>query len=136
MPAHAEEIAIAVARINRRLRQERHSELTPTQLAILGALRVAGPTTPGALAAREKVSPPSITRTLNGLVELGLVDRQPHPDDGRQVVVSVSDLGEKVLTEERERRDAWLYLRLQELEPHDREVLTEAARILTRLAES
>ncbi|MEG9226753.1 MarR family winged helix-turn-helix transcriptional regulator [Aeromicrobium sp. Sec7.5] len=136
MPATAQEIAIAVARLNRRLRQERHSELTPTQLSVLGAMTVAGPVTPGALAAREKVSPPSITRTLGGLVELGLVDKSAHPDDGRQVVVSVSDLGTKVLAEERERRDAWLYLRLQEMDAHDREVLAEAAQILTRLAES
>ncbi|WP_229051749.1 MarR family winged helix-turn-helix transcriptional regulator [Aeromicrobium sp. Leaf350] len=136
MPATAQEIALAVARLNRRLRQERHSELTPTQLSVLGSLRSTGPTTPGALAAHEKVSPPSITRTLSSLAELGMTDRAPHPDDGRQVVVSVSELGEKVLSEERERRDAWLYLRLQELDPTDREVLTEAARILTRLAES
>lgn len=136
MPATAQEIAIAVARLNRRLRQERHSELTPTQLSVLGAMTATGPVTPGALAAREKVSPPSITRTLGGLVELGLVVKSEHPDDGRQVVVSVSDLGTKVLAEERERRDAWLYLRLQELEPHDRAVLGEAAGILQRLAES
>lgn len=127
---------MAVARLNRRLRQERHSELTPTQLSVLGAMIAVGPVTPGALAAREKVSPPSITRTLGALVELGLVVKAEHPDDGRQVVVSISDLGTSVLAEERERRDAWLYLRLQELEPHDRAVLTEAAGILQRLAES
>ncbi len=136
MPATAQEIAIAVARLNRRLRQERHSELTPTQLSVLGAMTTAVPVTPGALAAREKVSPPSITRTLGALVELGLVDKAPHPADGRQVVVSVSERGASVLAEERQRRDAWLYLRLQELDDHDREVLTEAAEILTRLAES
>lgn len=136
MPATAQEIAIAVARLNRRLRQERHSELTPTQLSVLGAMLAAGPLTPGALATREKVSPPSITRTLGALVELGLVDKAAHPDDGRQVVVSVSELGTKVLAEERQRRDAWLYLRLQEMDEHDREVLTEAAQILTRLAEA
>lgn len=136
MPATAQEIAIAVARLNRRLRQERHSELTPTQLSVLGAMTAAGPVTPGALAAREKVSPPSITRTLGALVELGLVDKAPHPADGRQVVVSVSERGASVLAEERQRRDAWLYLRLQEMDDHDREVLTQAAEILTRLAES
>lgn len=136
MPATAQEIATAVARLNRRLRQERQSDLAPTQLLVLAAVAAAGPLTPGALATRERVSPPSITRTVGSLVELGLVVKAEHPDDGRQVVVSISDLGTSVLAEERERRDAWLYLRLQELEPHDRAVLTEAAAILQRLAES
>ena len=136
MPATAQEIATAVARLNRRLRQERQSDLAPTQLLVLAAVAAAGPLTPGALAARERVSPPSITRTVGSLVELGLVVKSEHPDDGRQVVVSVSDLGTTVLAEERERRDAWLYLRLQELNAHERSVLTEAAGILQRLAES
>jgi DNA-binding MarR family transcriptional regulator len=136
MQATAEDIARAVARLNRRLRQERHSELTPTQLSVLGALRVGGPTTPGALAAREQVSPPSITRTLSCLSDLGMVDREPHPEDGRQVIVRVSEAGERVLAQEAERRDAWLYLRLEELDEHERDVLAEAAGILSRLAEA
>lgn len=127
---------MAVARLNRRLRQERQSELTPSQLSVLGALRLEGAATPSTLAARERVSAPSITRMLKTLQERGLLDRAADPNDGRQVVLTISQLGEKVLAEERRRRDEWLAPRLQALEVRERAVLREAAAIMGRLAES
>lgn len=136
MPTDSQRLSLAVARLNRRLRQERHSDLTPSQLSVLGTLGQIGPTTPSAVAARERVRPPSITRTLTCLHEEGLVHREPHPDDGRQVLVSVSDLGHKVLAEERDRRDAWLSVQLRDLGTRERAVLREAAAILERLADS
>lgn len=136
MPTDSERLSLAVARLNRRLRQERDSDLTPSQLSVLGTLGQLGPTTPGAVAAREKVQPPSITRMLTCLSEDGLVTREPHPDDGRQVLVSVSKLGRKVLAEERARRDAWLNVQLRDLDRRERAVLREASAILERLAES
>lgn len=136
MPTDSQNLALAVARLNRRLRQERHSDLTPTQLSVLGTVRQLGPTSPSAIAARERVSAPSVTRTLNRLADDGLVERAPHPQDGRQVVVSLSDLGEKTLAEERRRRDAWLDQRLRGLDARERAVLREAAAILTRITDS
>ncbi|GAA0204465.1 MarR family transcriptional regulator [Cytobacillus oceanisediminis] len=136
MPTDSQNLALAVARLNRRLRQERHSDLTPTQMSVLGTLRQMGPTSPSSIAARERVSAPSVTRTLNCLAEDGLVERAPHPQDGRQVVVSLSDLGEKTLAEERKRRDAWLHQRLTSLDARERAVLREAAAILTRITDS
>lgn len=136
MPSDAQRIAASVARLNRRLRQERHSDLTPTQMAVLGTLRTHGPDTPGAIAHRECVQPPSMTRTLNGLVDLGLALREPHPTDGRQVVISISGTGREVLLEERKRRDAWLARRLVELSTDEREALRHAAALLEKLAAS
>ena len=129
-------LAMAVARLNRRLRQERQSELTPSQLSVLGALRLEGAATPSVLAARERVSAPSVTRMLKALQERGLLDRAPDPNDGRQVVLTISQLGEKVLAEERRRRDEWLASRLRALDTRERAVLREAAAIMGRLAES
>lgn len=134
MPTDAHQLARAVARLNRRLRQERHSDLTPTQLSVLGSIRQIGPATPSAIAAHERVQPPSITRTLNHLVEAGMAVRSPHPDDGRQVLMSVSDQGEAVLAQERSRRDLWLSHRLAELTPDERRILRDAAVLLERLA--
>lgn len=136
MPTDSQKLALAVARLNRRLRQERHSDLTPTQLSVLGTLGVLGPSSPTSIAARERVSAPSITRTLNCLVENGHAVREPHPEDGRQVIVSISDLGEKVLGEERRRRDAWLHQRLKGLDARERALLREAASILSDLSDA
>lgn len=136
MPTDSQRLALAVARLNRRLRQERHSELTPTQLSVLGTLVTLGPTSPSAVAARERVSAPSVTRTINCLAEDGYVLREPHPEDGRQVVVTVSERGREVLGAERRRRDAWLDQRLRQLGPRQRGLLREAAALMEGLAES
>lgn len=136
MPSDSHDLARSVARLDRRLRQERQTALTPTQLAVLSTVRTHGPATPGAIAALERVQPPSITRTLTYLVDEGLAQRAPHPDDGRQVLVSVSDKGEAVLAEERDRRDEWLARRLAGLGAAERRTLREAAALLERLATS
>jgi DNA-binding MarR family transcriptional regulator len=97
-------------------------------------VRQLGPSTPSAIAAHERVQPPSITRTLTCLTDAGLVVRAPHPDDGRQVLISVSERGEAVLTEERERRDLWLAQALGDLTTAERTTVREAAALLERLA--
>jgi DNA-binding MarR family transcriptional regulator len=136
MPTDSHQLARSVARLNRRLRQERQTDLTPTQLSVLGSILKLGPSTPSAIAAHERVQPPSITRTLTCLVDEGLAIREPHPDDGRQVLISVSDKGDAVLAEERDRRDEWLAQRLAELTTADRKTLREATALLERLAAS
>jgi DNA-binding MarR family transcriptional regulator len=136
MPTDSHQLARSVARLNRRLRQERQTDLTPTQLSVLGSILKLGPSTPSAIAAHERVQPPSITRTLTCLVDEGLAIREPHPDDGRQVLISVSDKGDAVLAEERERRDEWLAQRLAKLTTAERKTLREATALLERLAAS
>ena len=136
MPTDSHQLARSVARLNRRLRQERQTDLTPTQLSVLGSILKLGPSTPSAIAAHERVQPPSITRTLTCLVDEGLAIREPHPDDGRQVLISVSDKGDAVLAEERDRRDEWLAQRLADLTTAERKTLREATALLERLAAS
>ncbi len=130
----ASSLAVSVSRLSRRLRKERHSELSATQLSALGTLMRKGPITVGALARYENVQPPSMTRTVNCLEDMGMVVRTPDPEDGRQVLLRVSEPGVQLLTAERKRRDAWLAQRLKELDPQDRAVMREAAVILERLA--
>jgi len=129
-------LAGSVVRLSRRLRQERDTDLTATQLSALGSIRRLGPLTVGALAAHERVRPPSMTRTINCLAELGMVRRDPHPTDGRLVVVTLSAAGDVLLDAERRRRDAWLARRLRELSPADRDLLRRAAPLLERLTQS
>src|SRR5262245_39832162 len=130
----ANSLAVSVSRLSRRLRKERHSDLTPTQLSALGALLRRGPLTVGTLARHENVQPPSMTRTVSCLDDMGMLVREPDPSDRRQVLLRVSEPGKALLDAERKRRDAWLAQRLIELEPRERAVLREAAVILERLA--
>jgi len=124
-------------RTSRRLRQERSTDdVTPGQYSVLALLDRQGPCTPRELAASEKVQPPSMTRTVAALTDLGLTQRTEHPTDGRQVLVALTEQGRVVVRETRRRRDAWLARRLAELTPAERDTLAEAAAILQRVAQA
>lgn len=89
--------------------------------------------TPGALASRERVQPPSMTRVIASLHELGFVERTPHPTDGRQIIVTLSPSGQEMLADEAQAREAWLTERLQRLDPKSLETLHGAIEILSTL---
>lgn len=131
----ASALRIGVMRLARRIRNERSgNDLTLTQLSALGTLHRFGAQTIGELAIAENVKPPSMTRTVNFLEEVGLVSRSAHESDGRQVVVALTAMAEAVLHEDRRRRDAWLKAHLAELTEAERELLRRVSPLLTRMA--
>lgn len=138
----AEELRIAIARLSRRLRTLRPvpgagaAPLSLTQFAALAAIERHGSMTPRELADHEKVQPPSMTRVIAFLEGEGLVERSPHPTDGRQVVLHATEAGRNLLAEERRRKEAWLSQRLAELTPEEREILHRAAPILDKLSKA
>ena len=87
--------------------------------------------TPGALAAREKVQPPSMTRVVASLAEMGLVERSPHPTDGRQIIVTLSDAGQALLADETHAREAWMNEQLSGLNADELATLRGAVGIIT-----
>ena len=128
-------LRLSVMRLARRLRAEREDDsLTLNQLATLGTLNRHGPITLGALAAHERVQPPSMTRIVSGLEERGLAVRQPDASDRRLVVVRITAEGSALLEADRRRRDAWLARRLREFTADEREALRRAAPVLEKLA--
>jgi DNA-binding MarR family transcriptional regulator len=135
--ALAAELRIAVMRASRRLRAEKSdADLSDAQYSVLALLEREGPSTPRDIALHERVQPPSMTRTLTALLELGLVTRTEHPADRRQVLVAVTEAGATTVRETRRRRDAWLARRLAALDPDERAVLARATEILRRIADS
>lgn len=129
------DLRIALSRATRRLRAERgDADLSVGQFGVLTALHKHGEMSPGALATHEQVRPPSMTRTVNGLAELGLVEKVEHPTDRRQVVVRLTDAGAREVVETRRRRDAWLTQQLSTLTAEEREVLARASDLLTLIA--
>ncbi|MDD9207941.1 MarR family transcriptional regulator [Georgenia sp. 10Sc9-8] len=134
----ATEVRVGVMRLSRRLRAEQQAvtgSVSEGQFCVLADLKNVGPQTPKELADREQVQPPSMTRTVGPLVELGLVARETHPDDRRQVVLSLTEAGDRMVTEARQRRTAWLARRLAGLTSQERETLRAAAHILRRIVE-
>ena len=127
----------AVARLGRRLRAERAAtELSLGQLAALATLDRHGPMTPSELAAHEKVQPPSMTRIVARLEEVGYITRTPDRTDRRQVVVAASAAGRSLLTEDRRRKDAWVARRLRALTSEELTALAGAVPILEKLSRS
>ena len=91
--------------------------------------------TPGALAIRERVRPPSMTRVIASLAELGFVARSAHPADGRQVLVSVSPSGAELIEAERRASQEWLQARLAQFNADERRALVVAADLISTLVD-
>lgn len=91
--------------------------------------------TPGALATRERVRPPSMTRVIASLCDLGFVARTAHPADGRQVLVSVSQAGIDLIEAERRASQEWLKKRLDRLEEDQRRTLLVAADLMSGIVD-
>jgi DNA-binding MarR family transcriptional regulator len=130
----ASDLSLAVVRLTRHLRGRRtDSQVSLTQLSALASLSADGPMTPGALAAKERVQPPSMTRVIASLAELGLVVRTPHPTDGRQIIVSLSDPGQALVTDETSAREKWMNDRLAALDDSQIAVLRESVEIISSM---
>ncbi len=129
----ATELRLACMRISRRVRYEGESPIRPHEFSVLCRLEQ-GPRTPREVADIERVSAPSMTRTVAGLVERGLVARADDPTDGRQVILSLTPEGVKVLRGIRRQRDRWMHVRLRDLTPEEQETLARAVEILQRVA--
>ncbi|TLM80738.1 MarR family transcriptional regulator [Pseudarthrobacter sp. NamE2] len=133
--ALAIDLRTAVMRTSRRLRVEATGEvITPGQYTVLAVLNSDGPSTLRGLAESEHVQAPSMTRIVNALADQGFVTRSAHPADGRQVSISITDAGRKVLAEAREQRTAWLARRVAGLSKEDREILSRAAHIMQEMS--
>lgn len=132
-----DDLRIAILRLSRRMRLERAgADVTDGQLSVLFVLWKEGPQTLGSLSEHERVTPPSMNRTVNALVEAGLVTRTDAPDDGRKVLITATDAGIEIASETKRRRVAWFATRLAALDAADRAALDAAAPILRTLADS
>ncbi len=130
-------LSVAVGRLYRRLRAERGTDdLSDTQHGVLAQIVRTGPCTPTQLCESARVTPPSMNQAIGGLLDAGLVTREPDPADGRKVQVAATDTGRAVALEARRRRHRWLDSRLADLSPEQRAMLADAAVLLRRIADS
>jgi DNA-binding MarR family transcriptional regulator len=132
----ASDLSLAVIRLARQLRFRRpDSHVSLSQLSALSTLAKEGAMTPGALAERERVRPPSMTRVIASLTALGLVARTAHPVDRRQVLVSVSPAGAQLIEAERRASQEWLSQRLAALDSGQRDALLTAADLMSAIVD-
>lgn len=131
-----EELRLLIQKVARRIRNNRaDDDLSDSQLGVLFRLE-GGDHSPTELAAHERVTPPSMNRTLNGLERAGLIARTPSDDDARRVRVSITPAGRAQILATRALRTAWFSQRLADLTPDERRALEAVTPILRRLSES
>ncbi len=133
--ALAARLRLAVGRLHRRLSRTTGPGLTASQLSALVTVEQHGPMRVGDLAAREGVSPPTVTRIATSLEALGLLERTVDPADGRASRLVASAAGGAALESVRRERTAFLAERLDRLPPSDRAALVSAVEVLERLVE-
>jgi DNA-binding MarR family transcriptional regulator len=136
IPNRVRAVRYGVMQLARRMRLERGDDsLSASKLVMLGWLMRGGALTPTELAARERVKPQSLTRTLASLEEDGLIVRMAGASDRRQSPVAITEKGLKALDRDMRQRDAWLAAAMAErLSPTECEILRLAAQLMERLA--
>ncbi|WP_406118560.1 MarR family winged helix-turn-helix transcriptional regulator [Streptomyces sp. NBC_00989] len=112
--------------------------LTMPERSALSRLERAGPTTSSALAREAQITAQAMGATLNALRTRGLVERRPDPDDGRRVVLTVTDAGRQALRNKRNERAELLARALTSgaFTPTELEHLAAAGPLLERLAQN
>ncbi|MFE3225514.1 MarR family winged helix-turn-helix transcriptional regulator [Nocardia sp. NPDC059228] len=135
--AAASELRVAASRLLRQLRTARAGiEMTPSQAVALSRLGHEGPMSVADLARAERVRPQSMRTTLAVLEERGLVVRAPHPTDQRQVLLSLSEAGQRLLRLAHDAKEDWLATAITtKLSPGEQDSLIAAIPLLARLTE-
>ena len=82
----------------------------------------------------EHVSPPTITKIVEKLEAMGLIERRIDADDRRRILAATTKAGEDLLAEGRARKDAILITRMAQLDADQVERLAEALDALDALA--
>jgi DNA-binding MarR family transcriptional regulator len=127
----ADRLHSASIHLLRRVRKvDEASGLTAARLSALSVLVFGGPATLGELARAEQVSAPTMSRLVRGLERDGLVVRDAHERDGRAVLLSATDEGERILGQARERRISELAGLFDGLTADELATLASAARIV------
>ncbi|MFI7664675.1 MarR family winged helix-turn-helix transcriptional regulator [Nocardia sp. NPDC049526] len=102
-----------------------HPGLEPAAYAFLMRLDAIGPSRPSDLASYFRIGKATTGRQLSALEELGLIDRQPDPDDGRAQLLALTTLGKQRLDATRAVRRRVLHERLSSWPESDLATLAE-----------
>ena len=96
------DLVVLSARLVREVRRNT-TDLHAASIRLMSLLDELGPSTVSALAQADRCSQPTMTGIVNGLVDKGWLRRDPHPDDARSTLVSMTTEGRHKLTVVRRR---------------------------------
>jgi DNA-binding MarR family transcriptional regulator len=126
----------AIGLLVRRVRAAAASEeLSLTEAAVMARLAKDGPATTAELARAESMKPQSMGTTIAALEEMGVVERKPHPTDGRQVNIALTAKGAAMRKSAKDAKQTWLAQAIAQLDRQEQETLFAAGEIVKRLVE-
>lgn len=128
-------LRVTISRIYRALRLSATSDITPSQLSVLFRIEQVAPVRMGVLAHLERITPATLSKVVDSLEALGLVQREPDPLDGRVILVEVSPEGHRLIEALRAASTLALEDALAKLAPRERESLLQSLPSLEQLAE-
>ena len=120
------EIGLLLRRIRRGIAERAvqvHPELNPTSYTLLATLSDFGPRRAAELAELFAMDKGTVSRVVHQLLELGLIERSPDPEDGRASIISVTEEAERRLVHMHELRRELFARRLADWGPEDIEHL-------------
>lgn len=131
------ELPLVIGQLRRRLqRAGNDAALSWSHLAVLSRLAKDGAMSTSQLARTESMRPQSMGVLLASLEERGLVEREAHPSDRRQVMFSLTTTGAATNKQRRTTRQQWLVRAISELETDEQQVLVAAIKLLKRLGDA
>jgi DNA-binding MarR family transcriptional regulator len=135
--ALAGELRALAGKLKRRLREQADvGDLTPSQVSVLLRLEKDGPATASSLARLEGMRPQSMGSIIAVLQSAGLVRGSPHPTDGRQTILSLTEACRTWIDEGRAARQDWLSRIIEaRLSPEEQQQLAAAIALLRRLVD-
>lgn len=134
-PTLGADLLSVVARLNRLATQRARLPLGFAQARLLSTIEDQGATRISDLAALDHCSQPTMTTQVRRLEDAGLVSRTVDPEDGRAVLIQITDKGVATLRQVRVDRGAAIDPYLERLSEADRQTLGEAVVVLRRLLE-
>ncbi len=132
----SQQLRLTIQRLARRIRANAaNDEISESQRSVLFTLDNNGRQSLGSLSEHERVTPPSMNRTVNVLVASGLITRVTAEDDARRIEIDLSPAGHAFVDETRRQRDAWFTQQVDALSPEEQRIVDAAVPVLKKLAE-
>jgi DNA-binding MarR family transcriptional regulator len=131
--AQADRLYRALSLLIRWARRSSVSRLGPGTMSALATIADVGPVRLGDLAAREGLTPATLSRIVAALEDEDLISREADPEDRRSTFVSATSDGRRLVDDVRHLRAQALLERVNRLEPAQRTALLEALDALEAL---
>jgi DNA-binding MarR family transcriptional regulator len=127
-----QEVGVLIRRVRRVIgvrARAVHESLQPAAYLILGHVNENGPVRASSIVEVFSMDKGAISRHVHHLIELGLIDRTPDPDDGRATLLSVTSEGARRMKDVADHRRKWLD---EQLGDWSEQELTDFVRELAR----